>query len=214
MAALGALNEAVVACRRCPRLVQWREQVAREKRAAFRDQDYWGKPLPKGVHRGIAVVDSYGSFVAAVAEIAMQDPTTIEVKRVVVALDCGYVCHSDAVVAQIEGGVIWGLSALMHEEITIKDGRVEQTNFGDYPLLRLAEAPPKIEAVLVPSGGFCWVTISPPAAVKVSANPPTRSSPTMKSQAKVAAFFLPMAVAAYQPSTRSCWPLASAVRKT
>jgi isoquinoline 1-oxidoreductase beta subunit len=97
----------------------------------------------------------------AVAEIAMQDPTTIEVKRVVVALDCGYVCHRDAVVAQIEGGVIWGLSALMHEEITIKDGRVEQTNFGDYPLLRLAEAPPKIEAVLVPTGGF-WGGVGEP----------------------------------------------------
>jgi isoquinoline 1-oxidoreductase beta subunit len=121
----------------------------------------WSKPLPKGVHRGIAVVDSYGSFVAAVAEVAMKDPTTIEVKRVVVALDCGYVCHRDAVVAQVEGGVIWGLSALMHEEITIKGGRVEQSNFGDYPLLRLAEAPPKIEAVLVPTGGF-WGGVGEP----------------------------------------------------
>jgi isoquinoline 1-oxidoreductase beta subunit len=121
----------------------------------------WGKPLPKGVHRGIAVVDSYGSFVAAVAELEMKDATTIQVKRVVVALDCGYVCHRDAVVAQIEGGVLWGLSALMHEEITIKDGRVVQGNFGDYPLLRLGEAPPKIEAVLAPTGGF-WGGVGEP----------------------------------------------------
>jgi isoquinoline 1-oxidoreductase beta subunit len=121
----------------------------------------WGQPLPKGVHRGIAVVDSYGSYVAAVAEIQMKDPTTIDVKRVVVALDCGHICHRDAVIAQVEGGVLWGLSALMHEEITIKDGRVVETNFGDYPLLRLGEAPAKIEAVLVPSGGF-WGGVGEP----------------------------------------------------
>jgi isoquinoline 1-oxidoreductase beta subunit len=121
----------------------------------------WGQPLPKGVHRGIAVVDSYGSYTAAVVELSMKDPTTIQVQRVVVAVDCGYVCHRDAVVAQIEGGVIWGLSALMHEEITIKDGRVVQSNFADYPLLRLSEAPPKIEAVLVPTGGF-WGGVGEP----------------------------------------------------
>jgi isoquinoline 1-oxidoreductase beta subunit len=91
----------------------------------------------------------------------MKDASTIDVKRVVVAIDCGHVCHRDAVIAQVEGGVLWGLSALMHEEITIKDGRVEQTNFGDYPLLRLSEAPPKIEAVLVPTGGF-WGGVGEP----------------------------------------------------
>lgn len=121
----------------------------------------WGQPLPKGVHRGIAVVDSYGSFTAAVVELALKDATTIDVQRVVVAIDCGHVCHRDAVVAQIEGGVIWGLSALMHEEITIQDGRVVQTNFSDYPLLRLGETPPRIEAVLVPSGGF-WGGVGEP----------------------------------------------------
>ena len=121
----------------------------------------WSKPLPKGVHRGIAVVDSYGSYVAAVVEVDSKDGTAINVRRVVVAIDCGYVCHRDAVVAQIEGGVLWGLSAAMHEEITIKDGRVVQSNFGDYPLLRLAEAPPKIEAVLVPTGGF-WGGVGEP----------------------------------------------------
>jgi isoquinoline 1-oxidoreductase beta subunit len=121
----------------------------------------WGKPVPKGVHRGIAVVDSYGSFTACVVDLAMKDASTIDIQRVFLAIDCGYVCHKDAVIAQIEGGVIWGLSALMHEEITIKDGRVVQSNFGDYPLLRLAEAPPKIEAVLVPTGGF-WGGVGEP----------------------------------------------------
>jgi len=129
----------------------------------------WSKPAPEGVHRGIAVVDSYGSFVAAVVELAVSDGSVIDVKRVVVALDCGHVCHWDAVVAQVEGGVLWGLSAAMHEEITIADGRVVQSNFGDYPLLRLSEAPPKIDAVLVPSGGFWGGVGEPPIGPVVPA---------------------------------------------
>ena len=121
----------------------------------------WGKPVPKGMSRGIAVVDSYGSFTAAVVDLSMKDAKTIDIQRVFVAVDCGYVTHRDAVIAQIEGGVIWGLSALMHEEITIKDGRVVQGNFSNYPLLRLAETPPQIQAVLVPTGGF-WGGVGEP----------------------------------------------------
>ena len=121
----------------------------------------WGQPLPAGVHRGIAVVDSYGSFTAAVVELSMKDAAAISVRRVVVAIDSGYVVHRDAVIAQVEGGILWGLSAAMREEITIKNGRVEQSNFSDYALLRLAEAPPKVEAVLVPTGGF-WGGVGEP----------------------------------------------------
>jgi isoquinoline 1-oxidoreductase beta subunit len=120
----------------------------------------WGTAPRKGVHRGIAVVDSYGSFTAAVVELSVKGDV-IDLQRVLVAIDCGHVCHRDAVIAQIEGGVIWGLSAAMHEEITIQDGRVVQSNFGDYPLLRLGEAPPKIEAILVPTGGF-WGGVGEP----------------------------------------------------
>jgi isoquinoline 1-oxidoreductase beta subunit len=120
----------------------------------------WGKPPAKGVHRGIAVVDSYGSYTAAVVELSMKGDA-IDLQRVLVAIDCGHVCHRDAVIGQIEGGVIWGLSAAMHEEITIQDGRVAQSNFSDYPLLRLGEAPPKIEAILVPTGGF-WGGVGEP----------------------------------------------------
>jgi isoquinoline 1-oxidoreductase beta subunit len=121
----------------------------------------WGSPVPAGMHRGVAVVDSYGSFTAAVVDIEMKDASTIDVKRVYVAIDCGHICHRDAVVAQVEGGVLWGLSAAMHEEITIDQGRVVQSNFGDYPLLRLSEAPTVIEAVLAPSGGF-WGGVGEP----------------------------------------------------
>ena len=120
----------------------------------------WDKPAPKGVHRGIAVVDSYGSYTAAACELSVENGTEIDVKRVVVAVDSGHVVHPDAVTAQIEGGVIWGLSALMHEEITIDKGRVVQSNFTDYPVLRLAHTP-KIEPIIMPSGGF-WGGIGEP----------------------------------------------------
>jgi isoquinoline 1-oxidoreductase beta subunit len=129
----------------------------------------WGQPVPKGVHRGIAVVDSYGSFTAAVVDIGMKDGDAIDVQRVVVAIDCGYVCHLDAVKAQMESGVIWGLSSAMHEEITIKDGRVEQSNFSDYPVLRLAETPPKVECLVVPTGGFWGGVGEPPIGAVIPA---------------------------------------------
>jgi len=128
----------------------------------------WDKPAPKGIYRGIAVVDSYGSFSAAVVEIAVTEGTVIEVKRVVVALDSGYVVHPDAVIAQMESGVIWGLSSAMHEEITIKDGRVVQSNFSDYRVLRLAETP-KIECVLAPTGGFWGGVGEPPIGAVIPA---------------------------------------------
>jgi len=129
----------------------------------------WGTPAPKGVFRGIAVVDSYGSFTAAAVELAVQDGSALDVKRVIVALDSGYIVHRDAVKAQIEGGILWGLGSAMHEEITIKDGRVEQTNFSDYPLLKLAEAPGKIEAIIMPTGGFWGGVGEPPIGAVVPA---------------------------------------------
>jgi isoquinoline 1-oxidoreductase subunit beta len=121
----------------------------------------WGKPLPKGVYRGIAVVDSYGSYTAAVVELSVKDGTAVSVKRVIVAIDSGYVVHRDAVKAQVEGGVLWGLGCAMHEEITIQDGRVMQSNFADYSVLRLAETPPKVECIIMPSGGF-WGGVGEP----------------------------------------------------
>lgn len=123
----------------------------------------WGTNVP-GVYKGLAVSDSYGSFSAASVEIGLKDGKVIDVKRVVVALDPGYVVHPDAAKAQIESGVIWALSAMMFEEITIKDGRVVQTNFSDYPVLTLKDTPPKIESLLMPSGGFWGGVGEPPMA--------------------------------------------------
>ncbi len=129
----------------------------------------WGTLAEKGIHRGIAVVDSYGSYTAAAVEIEVKDGTGIDVKRVIVALDPGYVVHLDAVKAQMQGGVLWGLGSAMHEEITIKDGRVVQSNFSDYPVLRLAEAPDKIETIVMPSGGFWGGVGEPPIGAVVPA---------------------------------------------
>ena len=119
----------------------------------------WDKPTAKGVHRGIAVVDSYGSFTAAAVELSVKDQQ-IHVHRVAVAIDSGHVVHPDAVKAQIEGGVIWGLSALMFEDITIDKGAVVQSNFADYPLARINHAP-EVISVLLPSGDF-WGGVGEP----------------------------------------------------
>ncbi|MBX9964524.1 MAG: molybdopterin-dependent oxidoreductase [Burkholderiales bacterium] len=123
----------------------------------------WGTAPPKGVFRGIAVSDSYGSYSAAAVEISVKNGTEIEVKRVIVALDPGYVVHPDAVKAQIESGVVWALSAAMLEEITIDKGRVVQTNFADYPVLTMRHTP-KTEAILMPTGGFWGGVGEPPMA--------------------------------------------------
>jgi isoquinoline 1-oxidoreductase beta subunit len=120
----------------------------------------WDQPAAEDVHRGIAVVDSYGSFTAAAVELSVSKGSVIDVKRVAVAIDSGHVVHPDAVKAQIEGGVIWGLSALMFEDITIEQGRVVQSNFADYPLARIMHAP-EVISVLVPTGGF-WGGVGEP----------------------------------------------------
>ncbi len=128
----------------------------------------WGSAAPKGIFRGIAVADSYGSYSAAAIELSVKDGTEIDVKRVIVALDPGHIVHPDAVKAQIESGVVWALSAAMLEEITIDKGKVVQTNFSDYPVLTLRHTP-KTEAILMPSGGFWGGVGEPPMAAVLPA---------------------------------------------
>ena len=114
----------------------------------------WGTPLPEGVHRGIAVQDSHGSYAAAVFEVSVSAVGEIEIRRVVVAVDPGHVVHPDSAEAQVQSCVAYGLTSVLWGEITLKDGRVEQSNFDNYRIMRIAEMPRTIEAVLVPSGGF------------------------------------------------------------
>jgi len=109
----------------------------------------WGRPLPKGRRQGVAVHESFGSFLAMVAEVSVTDGK-LKVHRVVSAVDCGVCVNPAGVRAQIEGAVAFGLTAALYGELTFKGGRVEQSNFHDYPLLRLSEMP-KVEVHIVPS---------------------------------------------------------------
>lgn len=110
----------------------------------------WGQPLEDGWMRGIAVHESFGSVVANVAEVKLVDGAP-KVRRVVVAIDCGVAVAPDQIRAQMEGGVCYGLSSALRDQITLKDGLVEQTNFDAYRVLRMNEAP-KVETYIVPSG--------------------------------------------------------------
>ena len=110
----------------------------------------WGSPLPKGVFRGIAVAQSFGSYVAEVAEVSVAADGTPRVHRVVAAVDCGMTVNPQTIERQIEGAIVYGLSAALYGRIGFKDGRVEQGNFNDYPVLRMNEMP-KVEVHIVQS---------------------------------------------------------------
>jgi isoquinoline 1-oxidoreductase beta subunit len=110
----------------------------------------WGKPLPAGRGRGIATHFSFDSYVGQVAEVSVDKDGGVRVHRVVCAVDCGQVVNPDSVKAQMEGGIIFGLTAALKDEITLDRGRVQQRNFHDYPMLRINESP-EIEVHIVPS---------------------------------------------------------------
>jgi isoquinoline 1-oxidoreductase beta subunit len=110
----------------------------------------WGKPLPAGRGRGIATHFSFDSYVAQVIEASVAKDGTVRVHRVVCAVDCGRVVNPDTVKAHMEGGVVFGLTAALKTEITLENGRVQQRNFHDYPMLRMFESP-AIEVHIIPS---------------------------------------------------------------
>ncbi|HTD68616.1 MAG TPA: xanthine dehydrogenase family protein molybdopterin-binding subunit [Candidatus Limnocylindria bacterium] len=110
----------------------------------------WGKPLAEGRGRGIAMHESFGSFVAHVVEASVSKEGKVKVHRVVAAVDCGPVVNPDTIHAQLEGGAVFALTAALYGEITFEKGRVKQRNFHDYPMLRMNEMP-EVEAHIVPS---------------------------------------------------------------
>jgi isoquinoline 1-oxidoreductase beta subunit len=110
----------------------------------------WGKPLPAGRGRGLAVHESFGSFVAQVAEVSVSNQGNVRVHRVVCAIDCGPTVNPDTIRAQMEGGIVFGLTAALYGEITFENGRVKQRNFHDYPMLRMNEMP-VVETYIVDS---------------------------------------------------------------
>jgi len=129
----------------------------------------WGKPLPQGHAAGLAVHQSFGSYVAQIAEVSVDDGK-VRVHRVVCAIDCGTVVNPLTVEAQMQSGIVFGLSAALHGELTLKNGRVEQSNFHDYPPLRLPETP-RLEVHIVPSTdkmGGCGEPGTPPIAPAVA----------------------------------------------
>ncbi|HSF47271.1 MAG TPA: molybdopterin cofactor-binding domain-containing protein, partial [Burkholderiales bacterium] len=110
----------------------------------------WGKPLSSGQGRGIALCTGFGSFIAQVVEVSVDEDGTVKPTRVFCVVDCGIVVNPDTVRAQMESGIVFGLSAVLYGEVTLKDGRVEQSNFHDYRVLRINETPP-MEVHLVKS---------------------------------------------------------------
>lgn len=132
----------------------------------------WGKPLPAGLGRGLAVHASFESFVAQVVEVSVSKEGKVRVHRVVCAIDCGPVVNPDTIRAQMEGGIVFGLTAALYGEITFEKGRVKQRNFNDYPMLRMNEMP-VVEVHIVPStnkmGGVGEVAVPPLAPAVANA---------------------------------------------
>jgi isoquinoline 1-oxidoreductase beta subunit len=120
----------------------------------------WDKPAPAGVFRGLAQTHGFGSYVAACAEVSVSKEGALKVHRIVAATDCGYAVNPQQIEAQVEGSFVYGLGAALYQECTVKDGRIVETNFHDYPSLKLADMP-KVETLIVASGGF-WGGVGEP----------------------------------------------------
>jgi len=126
----------------------------------------WGTPLAPGVHRGLALADGFGSFSAMVAEVSVSAKGEVKVRRIVVAIDSGHVVNPDTCRAQAEGNVIYGLGAILYQENNVRNGRIVESNFHDFRLPQMAEMP-RVETVLVPTGGF-WGGHGEPAILPLA----------------------------------------------
>jgi len=124
----------------------------------------WGKPAPdvdgQKVYRGLAQIMGFGSYVAACAEVSVSDAGDLKVHRIVAATDPGHAVNPQQIAAQVEGSFVYGLSAALFGGCTVKDGRIEQDNFSSYPVVQMQHMP-KVEAILMPSGGF-WGGVGEP----------------------------------------------------
>jgi len=124
----------------------------------------WGTPMKPmagwKTGRGLAQCHGFGSYVAACAEVAVGPKGELKMLRIVAATDCGHAVNPQQIAAQVEGSFVYGLSAALHGSCTVKDGAIEQTNFDRYPVMRLAEMP-KVETLVMPSGGF-WGGVGEP----------------------------------------------------
>ncbi len=121
----------------------------------------WNKPPAPGVFRGVAQMKAFGSYVAAACELSVQDGTKVKIHRIVAATDCGYAVNPAQIERQVSGSFVYGLSALFLEECTVKDGRIEQTNFTNFDSMRIAQMP-KVETIIIQGGGKEWGGIGEP----------------------------------------------------
>ena len=131
----------------------------------------WGKSLPEGTAQGFSISETFGTVVAEVAQVSVSKRGEVNVEKVVTALDCGNIVNPLIIETQVESGIAFGLSAALYGEITLKDGRVEQSNFDDYPIMKLGEMP-EVETHFALSGGDKWGGIagSMPGAQAAVAN--------------------------------------------
>jgi isoquinoline 1-oxidoreductase subunit beta len=120
----------------------------------------WGTPAAAGVHRGLAQTMGFGSYVAACAEVSVSDAGALKIHRIVAATDPGHAVNPQQIEAQVEGSFVYGLSAALFGECTVKGGRIEQENFNTYPVLRM-DMMPRVETIVMPSGGF-WGGVGEP----------------------------------------------------
>jgi isoquinoline 1-oxidoreductase beta subunit len=127
---------------------------------AVADKVGWSTPAPQGVHRGLAQYMAHGSYVAACAEVSVSAQGALKMHRIVAAIDPGYAVNPAQIERQVSGSFVYGLSALLYGECTVKDGAIEQTNFDTYNSLRIREMPP-VEVIVMPSGGF-WGGVGEP----------------------------------------------------
>jgi isoquinoline 1-oxidoreductase beta subunit len=121
----------------------------------------WDKPAPAGMFRGVAQMKAFDSYVAAACEISVKDGNKVKVHRIVAATDPGYAVNPAQIERQIAGSFVYGLSAAFFQECTVKDGRIEQSNFHQYNSMRIAQMP-KVESIIMPTGGAVWGGIGEP----------------------------------------------------
>jgi isoquinoline 1-oxidoreductase beta subunit len=124
----------------------------------------WGSPAApiggQAVHRGLCVTHGFGSYVAACAEVSVSNAGELKIHRIVAATDCGFAVNPQQIAAQVEGSFVYGLTAALYGECTVKDGRIEQSNFDSYPMMKM-DTMPKVETIINATGGF-WGGVGEP----------------------------------------------------
>ena len=131
------------------------------------EKSNWNQKMPAGKGRGIAIHEAFGTIVGEAVEVAIDSKGVPRCERVVAVVDCGHVINPRNVEMQIESGVIYGLTAALYNEITVKDGMIEQGNFDSYQMVKLADSP-KIETYLALSGGTKWGGIGEPGTPPIA----------------------------------------------